>query len=97
MTKVELVRNISAKTGIERIVVAMALEAFMDTVKKKVIAGEEISLRGFGSFMVKHRAQKTGRRLNDNTTLIIPAHDVPFFKPSEEFTDKVKNRSVKKK
>jgi DNA-binding protein HU-beta len=96
MTKAELVSTISKRTGIERGVVLGTIEAFMDEVKNNLEAGEDVHLRGFGSFLVKHRAQKTGRILKNNTTIIIPAHDVPFFKPADVFTDKVKNRSAKK-
>ena len=93
MTKAELVASISGKTGIEREVVLNTIEAFMDQVKNSLEAGEDVHLRGFGSFLVKHRAQKTGRILKNNTTIIIPAHDIPFFKPADVFVDKVKNRS----
>ncbi len=93
MTKAELVASISGKTGIEREVVLNTIEAFMDQVKNSLEGGEDMHLRGFGSFLVKHRAQKTGRILKNNTTIIIPAHDIPFFKPADVFVDKVKHRS----
>ena len=96
MTKAELVGNISKKTGIERTIVLATVEAFMDEVKNQLEGGEDVHLRGFGSFMVKHRAQKTGRLLAQNTTIIIPAHDVPAFKPADVFVDKVKNSPAKK-
>ncbi|HRN36435.1 MAG TPA: HU family DNA-binding protein [Flavobacteriales bacterium] len=92
MTKAELVANISKRTGIERSVVLATVEAFMDEVKNNLEAGENVHLRGFGSFLVKHRAQKTGRILKNNTSIIIPAHDIPSFKPADVFVDKVKNR-----
>ena len=95
MTKAELVAAISGKTGIEREVVLNTVEAFMDQVKNSLEGGEDVHLRGFGSFLVKHRAQKTGRILKNNTTIIIPAHDIPFFKPADVFVDKVKNRPKK--
>jgi len=95
MTKAELVGNISKKTGIERTIVLATVEAFMDEVKSQLEVGEDVHLRGFGSFMVKHRAQKTGRLLAQNTTIIIPAHNVPAFKPADVFVDKVKNASTK--
>ena len=88
----QLVVFISGKTGIEREVVLNTIEAFMDQVKNTLEGGEDVHLRGFGSFLVKHRAQKTGRILKNNTTIIIPAHDIPFFKPADVFVDKVKNR-----
>ena len=96
MTKAELVGNISKRTGIERTIVLATVEAFMDEVKNQLEVGEDVHLRGFGSFLVKHRAQKTGRLLAQNTTIIIPAHNVPAFKPADVFVDKVKNSSVKK-
>lgn len=95
MTKAELVSNIAKRTGVERNVVLATVEAFMDEVKKGLEQGESIHLRGFGSFVVKRRAQKTGRILSRNTTIIIPAHDVPAFKPADAFVDKVKNRPSK--
>jgi DNA-binding protein HU-beta len=95
MTKAELVANISKKTGIERGIVLATVEAFMDEVKNQLEGGEDVHLRGFGSFLVKHRAQKTGRLLAQNTTIIIPAHNVPAFKPADVFVDKVKNASLK--
>ncbi|MBK7944075.1 MAG: integration host factor subunit beta [Flavobacteriales bacterium] len=95
MTKAELVGIISKKTGIERTIVLATVEAFMDEVKNQLAAGEPVHLRGFGSFIVKHRAQKTGRLLAQNTTIIIPAHDIPAFKPADVFVDQVKNRSAK--
>src|SRR5262245_9821790 len=93
MTKAELVSKISKRTGIEREAVLTTVEAFMDEVRKSLAEGEAVHLRGFGSFLVKHRAQKTGRLLAKNTTIIIPAHDVPAFKPADTFVDQVKNRS----
>lgn len=93
MTKAELVSNIAKRTGVERNVVLATVEAFMDEVKKGLEQGESIHLRGFGSFVVKRRAQKTGRILSRNTTIIIPAHDVPAFKPADVFVERVKNRT----
>jgi len=92
MTKAELVSIISKRTGVERQVVLTTVEAFMEEVKNSLEKGENVHLRGFGSFVVKRRAQKTGRILAQNTTIIIPAHDVPAFKPADTFVDKVKNR-----
>ena len=93
MTKAELVSIIAKRTGVERQVVLTTVEAFMEEVKNSLEKGEDVHLRGFGSFVVKHRAQKIGRILARNTTIIIPAHDVPAFKPADTFVDKVKNRS----
>lgn len=91
MTKAELVANISKRTGIERSVVLATLEAFMVEVKASVSAGDAVHLRGFGSFQVKHRARKTGRLLKNNTPIVIPAHNIPSFKPADVFVDKVKH------
>ena len=92
MTKSDLVSVISRKTGVEREAVEVTLEAFMEEVRNSMLRGEDVHLRGFGSFMLKHRKQKTGRLLSKNLPVIIPAHDAPTFKPSELFTEKVKNR-----
>ena len=89
MTKAELVSLIAKRTGVERQAVLTTVEAFMEEVKNSLEKGENVHLRGFGSFVVKHRAQKTGRILARNTTIIIPAHDVPAFKPADTFVDKV--------
>ena len=91
-----VVGKISRQTGIERSIVLHTVEAFMEEVKIQLGAGEDEHLRGFGSFLVKHRAQKTGRLLAKNTTIIIPAHNVPAFKPADVFVDKVKNSTVNK-
>ena len=93
MTKAELVGIIAKKTGIERTDVLATVEALMEEVKSSLVQGEAVHLRGFGSFVVKHRAQKTGRLLAKNTTIIIPAHDIPAFKPAVVFVDQVKNRT----
>ncbi|MBK8500463.1 MAG: integration host factor subunit beta [Flavobacteriales bacterium] len=92
MTKAELVSIMAKKTGVERLVVSTIVESLMEEVKTSLAKGENVHLRGFGSFVVKHRAQKTGRILAKNTTIIIPAHDIPAFKPADVFVDKVKNR-----
>ncbi|MCB0786630.1 MAG: integration host factor subunit beta [Flavobacteriales bacterium] len=93
MTKAELVGSIAKRTGVERNAVLATIEAFMEEVKNSLEKGEDVHLRGFGSFVVKHRAQKTGRILSKNTTIIIPAHDIPAFKPADTFVDRVKNRN----
>ena len=90
MTKLEIVNSISDKIGVERVDVQAVIEAFMHEVKGSLSNGEDVFLRGFGSFIVKQRAQKTGRDISKNTTIIIPAHNVPAFKPSKEFVNKIK-------
>ena len=90
MTKLEIVNTISDKIGVERVDVQAVVEAFMYEVKNSLSSGEDVFLRGFGSFIVKQRAQKTGRNISKNTTIVIPAHKIPAFKPSKEFIKKVK-------
>lgn len=92
MTKADLVQEISKQTGIGRDEVLMIVESFMETVKGSLSRGKEVYLRGFGSFIIKRRAEKTGRNIGRNTTLIIPAHDIPAFKPSKEFSNKIKKQ-----
>lgn len=89
MTKADLVQEISKQTGIGRDEVLMIVESFMETVKGSLSRGKEVYLRGFGSFIIKRRAEKTGRNIGQNTTLIIPAHDIPAFRPSKEFSKKL--------
>ncbi|PJA06302.1 MAG: integration host factor subunit beta [Flavobacteriales bacterium CG_4_10_14_0_2_um_filter_32_8] len=94
MTKADIVNKISDKTGIEKLAVQTTVEEFMKTVRKSLEEGKNVYLRGFGSFVVKKRAQKTGRNISKNTTIIIPEHFIPSFKPSKTFVEKVK-KSVK--
>ena len=91
MTKAEIVASISEKIGIEKIDVLAVVEAFMNEVKDSLGKDENVYLRGFGSFIVKERAEKTGRNISKNTTIIIPAHNIPAFKPSKVFVEQVKN------
>lgn len=92
MTKAEIVSEISDKTGIEKVAVMATVEAFMDSIINAMENGNNVYLRGFGSFIVKERAQKTGRNISKNTTIIIPAHNIPSFKPSKSFVESVKNK-----
>ena len=94
MTKADIVNEISDKTGIEKLQVQHTVEAFMASVKSSLAKGQNVYLRGFGSFIVKKRAQKTGRIISKNTTIVIPEHHVPAFKPAKTFVTRVKN-SVK--
>lgn len=96
MTKAEIVADIANKTGIEKVAVQATVEAFMEAVKNSMVSGQNVYLRGFGSFIIKKRAEKTGRNISRNTTLIIPAHNIPSFKPAKTFVNKVKS-SVKVK
>lgn len=90
MTKSEIVKEISARTGIDGKAVLAVVEGFMNEVKTSLGKEENVYLRGFGSFTVKKRAQKTARNISKNTTMIIPAHNIPAFKPSDEFLTMVK-------
>ena len=91
MTKSEVVNEISRRTGMKREDIAVMVESMMDVVKDSLSNGEEVYFRGFGSFIIKHRAQKPARNMALNTTVIIPAHNVPSFKPSKEFVAMMKN------
>ena len=92
MTKADIVAEIAEKTGIEKVDVQTAVEAFMKEVKESLEGGENVYLRGFGSFIIKERAKKTGRNISKNTTIIIPAHNIPSFKPAKVFVDGVKTK-----
>ena len=85
MTKQEIVSDISAKTGIEKTTTMAVVEGFMGCVKQALEDGENVYLRGFGTFQLKQRAEKTARNITKNTTIISPAHKVPAFKASPEF------------
>lgn len=85
MTKVELTQEISDKTGIDKRTVLTIVESLMTELKESLAQGEEVYLRGFGSFIIKRRATKTARNISKNTTILVPAHDIPAFKPSKEF------------
>lgn len=86
MQKIEIVDKISRQTGVGRKEALQVVECFMEVVKDSLSNGENVYLRGFGSFIVKHRAEKVARNINKNTSVVIPAHDVPAFKPSRDFT-----------
>ena len=96
MTKADIVNEISKNTGIEKITVQKTVEAFMESVKDSLIKEKNVYLRGFGSYIVKKRAKKTARNISKNTTIIIPEHFIPSFKPAKSFVVKVKT-SVKVK
>ncbi len=92
MTKADIVNEISKNTGIEKVTVQKAVEAFMETVKDSLTEGKNVYLRGFGSFIVKKRAEKTARNISKNTTIIIPEHFIPSFKPAKTFVSQVKDQ-----
>lgn len=91
MTKADIINNIVAQTGLAKADVTTTIEAFMEEVRKSIADNkEEVFLRGFGTFQVKHRAQKTARNISKNTSIIIEAHDFPGFKPSRSFSGRMK-------
>ncbi len=90
MTKADIVNEIARKTGTDKQTVLNTIEAFMDTVKESLTQEENVYLRGFGSFVVKKRAQKTARNISKNTTIIIPEHNIPSFKPAKTFVLSIK-------
>lgn len=85
MTKQELIKQIARETGVEATTVSAVVEGFMEEVRAAQIRKENVFLRGFGTFLIKHRREKTARNITKNTTVKIPAHDIPAFKPSPEF------------
>ena len=94
MTKAEVILEISQKTGIDKADVAASLEGFFTVVKNALASGENVYIRGFGSFVVKHRKEKVGRIISKNKSIVIPAHNVPSFKPAKVFVEKVKRSNV---
>ena len=93
MTKADLVNEISKNTGIDKVTVLTTVESMMEVIKESLRDDENVYLRGFGSFIVKKRAQKTARNISKNTTIIIPAHNIPAFKPSKTFVNKVRENT----
>lgn len=91
MTKSEIVALVSQKTGIDKTTLLIAIEAYIETIKNKLEEGDNVFLRGFGTFALKKRATKTGRNISKNTTIIIPEHSIPFFYPSKDFMNLVKD------
>ena len=85
MTKADIVNEIAKSTGVEKIQVQAIVEAFMESVKGAMIKGENVYLRGFGSFIIKKRATKVARNISKNTTITIPEHNIPAFKPAKSF------------
>ena len=90
MTKADIVARVAQQTGVEKAVAMTVVEAFMETVKDSMIAGNDVFLRGFGSFVVKQRAEKVARNISKNTTIVIPAHSIPALKPAKTLLDAVK-------
>ena len=90
MTKADIVSEIAKKTGVEKNQIQTIVEAFMEEVKGSLVKEENVYLRGFGSFIIKKRAEKVARNISKNTTITIPAHNIPAFKPAKSFTAKIK-------
>ena len=86
MTKVEIVNQIARETGVEATTVSAVVEGFMEEVRAAQIRKENVFLRGFGTFLIKHRKEKTARNISKNTTIVIPAHDIPAFRASPDFS-----------
>ena len=91
MRKADLVNTISEKTNIAKVDVLVALEAFFKEVKDTMSGGENVYIRGFGSFVIKRRAKKVGRHIKNNKSIDIPEHFIPSFKPAKVFSEEVKN------
>ena len=91
MTKADIVSEIAKSTGFEKVVVLEVVESFMESVKESLSKGNNVYLRGFGSFVVKQRAEKAARNISKNVTITIPAHKIPSFKPAKTFVGQVKN------
>jgi len=90
MTKADIINEIAEKTNYDKQEISNVIETFMKSLRNNMAKGENVYLRGFGSFIVKKRAEKTGRIISKNTTVIIPAHNIPSFKPAKVFIEKVK-------
>ena len=90
MTKADIVNEIAKSTGAEKVLVQTIVEAFMENVRNSLIANNNVYLRGFGSFIIKKRATKVARNISKNTTITIPDHNIPAFKPAKSFVAKVK-------
>ena len=91
MTKADLISNIAQETGLPKKEVMVVVESMMDEIKTSLLDRKEnVYLRGFGSFIIKHRAAKTARNITKNTTITIEAHDLPSFKPAKSFIEQMK-------
>lgn len=93
MTKSEIIKAVANKTGVDRNSASKVVEAFTNEIKIALLEGNSVSMRGFGTFYLKRRAEKTARNMQSNTTIIIPAHDIAAFKPSKEFAVTIKDKS----
>jgi len=96
MTKTEIINHISEKINVNKNLVADTVEEFMNTVKETLEAGDNIYIRGFGTFHVKHRAEKVARDISKGVPIVVPAHSTPAFKPAKNFVDTVKTKIANK-
>lgn len=94
MTKADIINQIAETTGVAKKDVSATVEAFMECIKGSLMEKENVYLRGFGSFIIKHRAEKTARNISKNTVITIPAHDLPSFKPAKSFVSKMKGEDI---
>lgn len=90
MTKADIISEIAKSTGVDKTTVATVIEGFMESVKGSMASGENVYLRGFGTFLIKRRAEKVARNISKNTTITIPAHNIPAFKPAKDFQKSIK-------
>ena len=90
MTKADIVNEVAKATGIEKATVQIVVESFMESVKNSLAKKNPVCLRGFGSFIIKRRAEKAARNITKETTMVIPAHDIPAFKPAKVFVNSIK-------
>lgn len=97
MRKADIINLISEKTGVPKVDVLVTLESFFQEVKTALASGENLYIRGFGSFVRKTRKAKVGRNIKKNIAIQIPEHDIPAFKPSKAFSDLIKEISLKEK
>ena len=95
MTKADIINQIAESTGVAKKDVSATVEAFMECIKGSLMEKENVYLRGFGSFIIKHRAEKTARNISKNTTITIAAHDFPSFKPAKSFFEKMRGDEEK--
>lgn len=91
MRKADLVAAIAEKTGVPKVDVLVTLETFFKEVKGSLADGENVYVRGFGSFVIKKRAKKVGRHIKENIAIEIPEHYIPAFKPAKVFVEQVKD------
>ncbi|WP_185855584.1 HU family DNA-binding protein [Blattabacterium cuenoti] len=97
MTKADIITEIISETGSERTDTQKVIETFMKKIKQSLTSGENVYLRGFGSFIIKYRARKLGRHISKDLSIVIPEHNIPAFKPAKSFTELIKkNVPIKK-